>query len=281
MVSSTFSRILGQMEEERLVSFLPIRSVMRTLEILEELNKNRVSSIRHLHLKTKLPKPTIVRALQTLLQAGYVTNDPRQAGYQVTSKVNSLSAGFHGDPLVVEVGRAQAIALTKKFTWPASIATIEKTKVVVRYSTISDSPNSPFHATVNMSLTLDKHALGLSYLAFCPKNEQEILMRALGHLNMLKGNALNEREILLKQSLQRIHQQGFSERNPETEPRSSNTIAVPIIGENRVLGTLGLTYFRSAYNSFEATQKFVSTLQKAAKSISKNAQELVKLADFD
>ena len=281
MVSSTFIRILGQMEEERLVSFLPIRSVMRTLEILEELNKNRVSSIRHLHLKTKLPKPTIVRALQTLLQAGYVTNDPRQAGYQVTSKVNSLSAGFHGDPLVVEVGRAQAIALTKKFTWPASIATIEKTKVVVRYSTISDSPNSPFHATVNMSLTLDKHALGLSYLAFCPKNEQEILMRALGHLNMLKGNALNEREILLKQSLQRIHQQGFSERNPETEPRSSNTIAVPIIGENRVLGTLGLTYFRSAYNSFEATQKFVSTLQKAAKSISKNAQELVKLADFD
>ena len=281
MVSSTFIRILGQMEEERLVSFLPIRSVMRTLEILEELNKNRVSSIRHLHLKTKLPKPTIVRALQTLLQAGYVTNDPRQAGYQVTSKVNSLSAGFHGDPLVVEVGRAQAIALTKKFTWPASIATIEKTTVVVRYSTISDSPNSPFHATVNMSLTLDKHALGLAYLAFCPKNEQEILMRALGHLNMLKGNALNEREILLKQSLQRIHQQGFSERNPETEPRSSNTIAVPIIGENRVLGTLGLTYFRSAYNSFEATQKFVSTLQKAAKSISKNAQELVKLADFD
>ena len=281
MVSFTFIRILGQMEEERLVSFLPIRSVMRTLEILEELNKNRVSSIRHLHLKTKLPKPTIVRALQTLLQAGYVTNDPRQAGYQVTSKVNSLSAGFHGDPLVVEVGRAQAIALTKKFTWPASIATIEKTKVVVRYSTISDSPNSPFHATVNMSLTLDKHALGLSYLAFCPKNEQEILMRALGHLNMLKGNALNEREILLKQSLQRIHQQGFSERNPETEPRSSNTIAVPIIGENRVLGTLGLTYFRSAYNNFEATQKFVSTLQKAAKSISKNAQELVKLADFD
>ena len=269
------------MEEEILVSFLPIRSVMRTLEILEELNKNRVSSIRHLHLKTKLPKPTIVRALQTLLQAGYVTNDPRQAGYQVTSKVNSLSAGFHGDPLVVEVGRAQAIALTKKFTWPASIATIEKTKVVVRYSTISDSPNSPFHATVNMSLSLDKHALGLAYLAFCPKNEQEILMRTLGHLNIIKGNSLNEKEILLKKSLQRVHQQGFSERNPETEPRSSNTIAVPIIGENRVLGTLGLTYFRSAYNNFEATQKFVSTLQKAAKSIRKNDQELVKLADFD
>jgi len=92
---------------------------------------------------------------------------------------------------------------------------------------------------------------------------------------------LNEKEILLKKSLQRVHRQGFSERNPETEPRSSNTIAVPIYGENRVMGTLGLTYFRSAHNSFEATQKFVTTLQKSAKSISKNAQELVKLADFD
>ena len=281
MILSLCVSIPRQIKEEILVSFLPIRSVMRTLKILEELNKNRVSTIRHLHLKTKMPKPTIVRVLQTLLQAGYVTNDPRQAGYQVTSKVNSLSAGFHGDPLVVEVGRAQAIALTKKFTWPASIATLEKTKVVVRYSTISDSPNSPFHATVNMSLTLDKHALGLAYLAFCPKTEQEILLRTLGYLNLLKGAALNEKEILLKQSLQRVHHQGFSERNPETEPRSSNTIAVPIYGENRVMGTLGLTYFRSAYNSFEATQKFVTTLQKAAKSVSKNAQELVKLADFD
>ena len=150
-----------------------------------------------------------------------------------------------------------------------------------RYSTISDSPNSPFHATVNMGLTLENHALGLAYLAFCPKTEKEILLRSLGYLNLLKGSALNEKEILLKKSLQRVHRQGFSERNPETEPRSSNTIAVPIYGENRVMGTLGLTYFRSAHNSFEATQKFVTTLQKSAKSISKNAQELVKLADFD
>ena len=32
---------------------------------------------------------------------GYVANDPRQGGYQVTSGVRGLSSGFHGDPLVV------------------------------------------------------------------------------------------------------------------------------------------------------------------------------------
>ena len=210
-----------------------------------------------------------------------MANDPKQAVYQVTSKVNSLSAGFYGDPLVVEVGRAQTIALTKEFTWPTSIETVEKTKVIVRYSTIPDSANSPFHAAVNMSLTLENHAHGLAYLDFCPKTEQEILLKSLEYLNIIKGSTLSEKELLLKHCLQKVCVKGFAKRNPETEPRSSNTIAVPIHGEDRVLVTLGLTYFRSAYDSVETAKKFVTTLHEASRNISKNAQELVKIADSD
>ena len=269
------------LKELILVSFSPVRSAARTLEVLEELNKNRVSTVRDLHLKTTIPKPTIVRILQTLLQIGYVSNDPRQAGYQVTSKVNSLSAGFHGDPMIVEVGRPQAIALTKKFTWPSSIAIVENAKAVVRYSTIPDSPISPFHATVNMRLTLDQHALGLAYLAFCPKREQEILIKTLDYSSATDSKSPNERELILRTLLKKVFKQGFSERNPEMEPKSSNTIAVPIYSGNRVMGTIGLTYFRSAHKGKEAIQKFVKTLQRASKNISDSASKLLKFDDLD
>ena len=79
----------------------PVESVRRTLALLEELNRQRINSIQHLHEATALPKSTIVRLLETLRLLGYVANDPRQGGYQVTSGVRGLSSGFHGDPLVV------------------------------------------------------------------------------------------------------------------------------------------------------------------------------------
>ena len=84
----------------------PVESVRRAFALLEELNRQRINSVQHLHGATALPKSTIVRLLETLRLLGYVANDPRQGGYQVTSGVRGLSSGFHGDPLVVEAARS-------------------------------------------------------------------------------------------------------------------------------------------------------------------------------
>src|SRR5690606_916705 len=79
-----------------------VRSVERALAVLQAMNRRPVSSVDYLHKATKLPKPTLVRLLHTMVKAGYITNDARQAGYHLTSLVTSLSCGFHGDPLVVQ-----------------------------------------------------------------------------------------------------------------------------------------------------------------------------------
>ena len=92
----------------------PVESVRRALALLEELNRQRINSIQHLHEATALPKSTIVRLLETLRLLGYVANDPRQGGYQVTSGVRALSSGFHGDLLVVEAARSWAIEFTRR-----------------------------------------------------------------------------------------------------------------------------------------------------------------------
>ena len=160
----------------------PVESVRRAIHLLHELNRQRVSSVRHLHHATGLPKPTIVRLLDTLIALGYVVNDRRQGGYQVTSLVRSLSAGFHGDPLVVEAARPWAIAFTRKFHWPVAIAVLDRDAVVVRFSTIPDSPVSPFHATINMRLQLMSRALGRAYIAFCPPSERNLLLDMLGDI---------------------------------------------------------------------------------------------------
>src|SRR5262245_62289144 len=154
----------------------PAESVRRPFALLEELNRQRITSVQHLHATTGLPKSTIVRLLETLCLLGYVRNDPRQGGYQITSGVRSLSAGFHGDPLVVEAARPWAIEFTRRFKLPIGIAVFDRDTMVVRYSTTLDSPISPFHATINMKLRMLTRAMGRAYLAFCPEVERDYIL---------------------------------------------------------------------------------------------------------
>ena len=171
-----------------------VEAASRTLLLLEELNRHRVTSIDRLHKATGLPKSTVVRLMKSLCAMGYAANDRRQGGYAVASRVKSLSNGFHGDPLVVEAARPWALAFTRQYHWPIAIAVLERSSVVVRFSTIPDSPVSPFHGTLNMQLSLLGRALGRAYLAFCPVSERSMLLDMLARSQEAEDRLAAERK---------------------------------------------------------------------------------------
>jgi IclR family mhp operon transcriptional activator len=222
--------------------------------------------VHHLYQSTGLPKPTIVRLLDTLIALGYVVNDRRQGGYQVTSLVRSLSAGFHGDPLVVEAARPWAIAFTRKYQWPVAVAVLDRDAVAVRFSTIADSPVSPFHATINIRLQLMTRALGRAYIAFCPASERSLLLDMLAASKDPEDAAARNRDAALTQ-LAMIKRSGFADRSTMVEPKSSSTIAVPITLGRKVLATVGVTFFTSAIPKAAAVARYVPPLKEMAKNI--------------
>jgi len=236
------------------------------MHILHELNRQQVSSIRHLHHVTGLPKPTLVRLLDTFIALGYVVNDRRQGGYQVTSLVRSLSSGFHGDPLVVEAARPWAIDFTRKFQWPVAVAVLDRDAVAIRFSTIPDSPVSPFHASINNRLQLLSRALGRAYIAFCPPDERNLLLRMLATSKDPEDEAARDRDAALTM-LAMIRRSGFAERSATVEPKSSSTIAVPVMLKRKVLATVGATYFTSVMPKAEAIARYVPALKEMAKNI--------------
>jgi IclR family mhp operon transcriptional activator len=247
----------------------PVESVRRAMRLLHELNRQKVSSVRHLHQVTSLPKATIVRLLDTLISLGYVVNDRRQGGYLVTSLVRSLSAGFHGDPLVVEAARPWAIAFTRKFHWPIAVAVLDRDAVAIRFSTIPDSPVSPFHATINNRLQLMSRALGRAYLAFCPANERNLLLDMLAASDDPEARPAQNRDAALT-LLAMIRRAGFAERSATVEPKSSQTIAVPVMLGRKVLATVGMTFFTSAIPKAQAIARYVPPLKEMAKNIRTN-----------
>jgi IclR family mhp operon transcriptional activator len=254
-------------------SYERVEAAWRTLELLKQLNRQNINSIGHLHRATKLPKPTIVRLLETLVAAGFVTNDQRQGGYRVTSLVQSLSCGFQGDAPVVEAGRAWAIEFTRRYRWPVSIAVFDVDAVVVRFSTNSDSPISPFHATINMRLQLLTRGLGRAYLAFCPRTERDFILRILAQSSDPENEGARDRSAALAM-LRRIRALGFAERSLSVQPTSSTTLAVPIKRGKDVLATVGMTYFRSVMSAKEAHGIYVPALQTMAENIARSVAAL-------
>jgi IclR family mhp operon transcriptional activator len=248
-----------------------VEAASRTLLLLEELNRHRVTSIDRLHKATGLPKSTVVRLMKSLCTMGYAANDRRQGGYAVASRVKSLSNGFHGDPLVVEAARPWAIAFTRQYHWPIAIAVLDRSSVVVRFSTIPDSPVSPFHGTLNMHLSLLGRALGRAYLAFCPTSERSMLLDMLARSQQAEDRLDRKRALAL---LATIRKQGFAERDQMVEPRSSGTAAVPIIAGGRVLATVGMTYFTSALDRAEIVQRYVPLLKSLAGNIAASVASL-------
>jgi IclR family mhp operon transcriptional activator len=252
-----------------------IRAVERALHVLQELNLQPYTSIAHLHARTGLPKPTLVRILRTLEERGYVENDIRLGGYQVTALVTSLGSGFHKEPMVVESGRPWAIAITRKHQWPVSISLLDRDAVVVRFSTVPDSSVSPFHKTINMRLQMITRAMGLAYLAFTPDDEFRLIV------DMLRASddpedVLAHHPESLRRIVEKVRADGFAIRSPDVEPRNSSTIAVPIFNEDgRVVASLGLTYFKSAFASArDACERYVPVLRTASTEITRDLARL-------
>lgn len=229
-------------------------SLEKGLRVLELLNRHVSVRVRDLHAWTGMPKPTLVRILNTLVAQGYVRRVSREAGYAVTSGVTSLSAGFHGAPRIVEQAAPHLEALTARRLWPASLATLDFDAMVVRYSTIPASPFSHRQSTLQLRLSLARRAHGRAYLAACPPAERAHLLAAM---------PADEAEDL-RAELPFIRSRGYALRHPAVDPQTCSA-AVALRGrDGRVRGTIGFTWFRRAVGPADEQQLAAELIATAA-----------------
>jgi IclR family transcriptional regulator, mhp operon transcriptional activator len=250
----------------------PVRSVVRALELLRALNRQSVSSLELLHEQTRIPKPTIVRMLQTLEDRGIVKHAPQQGAYFLTSGVRSLTSGYHSEPMVVEAAAPLMDALTLRVKWPTAIAMLEDHAMVVRYSTIPLSPLALKHSTIGVRLSLVSRAIGRAYLAFCSAEQQEALLAALVESSAPEDEGARNRE-WLHRTLDEVRQQGYATRDPQFW-RASNTLAVPVFDSHGVAASLGLTFFASTLRPPQAIERYLAELQQVAADIGERLRQL-------
>jgi IclR family mhp operon transcriptional activator len=67
---------------------------------------------------------------------------------------------------------------------------------------------------------------------------------------------------------------GYAMRDPNVEPRTSDTLAVPIFARDVVQASIGMTYFRAATNAFGSRDTLVAALKRAAAGIGAEVDRL-------
>lgn len=225
-------------------SFNPIRSVERTIAVLRAMNAETISRITELQARTGLPSATVVRIVETLESLGYVQNHGRRVGYTLTERVLELSAGYHGLPLFLERAKGVLLGLTEDIRWPASLATLDGTAMVVRLSTIPESPLAHTQSTLQKRLDLLTRAHGRAYLAHCREEERASLYARLsqGGFISLTPEQIDAR---MRPIFAQVRHLGYAERDHDIDPQTT-TLAMPVQIEGRLVATLGVTFFRGA-----------------------------------
>lgn len=250
----------------------PIRSVVRAIELLQALNRQPVSTLDQLHEQTRIPKPTIVRMLQTLASRGMVRHAPQHGAYTLTSGIRSLSSGYHSEPMVIEAAAPLMDELTLRVKWPMALGMLEQHAMVVRYSTIPLSPLALKHSTINVRLSLASRAMGRAYLAFCPQQEQEILLNALADSDFPEDAAARHPQAI-RHTLRQVREAGYALRDPRIWP-ASNTLAVPVFDSHGPAAALGMTFFSSTMKPAEAVSRFLPELQAVAREVGQRLEAL-------
>ncbi|MGH7010087.1 MAG: helix-turn-helix domain-containing protein, partial [Caulobacteraceae bacterium] len=229
------------MEKERAV-----QSVVRAFSVVEALNQRRVSSLHALHRTTGLPKPTLLRLLETLVEAGYAFHVSRREGYSLTAGVMRLSAGVRHRDVLVDAARLLMESFTREHKWQVSLATREGPKMVVRATTRHISPFSRETNYLERSCGILNSALGKAYFAFCPQDEREVILK------LIRASAADDADLaddpeMVRSIVETVRARGYATiRRPRTNPYRS--FAVPVMSgswDGEVAAALVMFWYRS------------------------------------
>ncbi len=228
-----------------------VQSVVRAIDLLQALNRAPVSTVAELHRETRIPKPSIIRLLQTLEACGLVRHAPQYGAYCLNAEVQTLSSGYHGAPCVVQAAAPIADGLTAEIKWPVAVGVFESDSMVVRYSTIPLSPLSLLQSTINMRLSLVSRAIGRAYLAYCEPEQRDHLMARLCESER-DEDKFDPTALMVE--LVCTRERGYALRCPTVRPVSA-TLAVPIFDAGRVVAAIGITWFSSALSPKQACRR--------------------------
>jgi len=232
-------------------------ALTRGLEVLQLLNKYGACQVRDIHRYSGLPKPTVVRMLSSLCEAGYA-RQAEDGSYHLTAKTLELSVGYDAADDILAIARPLMAAARSAHTWPSDLAIFDHDAMV-----IMDTSKVPGTMSLNRGigtrLPVTPTSLGRAYLAFCPEDEcAEIIARLADSDD--HDEELARRPEKIRKILSVARERGYAVSD-ENFNKAARIVGVPVFAHGQIVACVNMMAVSAAMSFEQAEASFYPVLR--------------------
>jgi IclR family mhp operon transcriptional activator len=262
----------------------PIYALARGLRVLHALQEMRAASLHDLHLATGLPKSTLTRILYTCHQQGLVWQRMADGAF-LPCHAEQRRVPLDDADWLAEIASPVLEQLCAKVRWPSvlSVPRLEYMEVIEtnsRRAYFDELPDRPVQFRANML----RSASGRAYLTYCPEQERQAVLRRLRE-HAVAGHELANHPEAIRRIIQATKRRGYSVRDADfggdyARTRKDvddgrNSIAMPIMVNDQVLGCVNLTWRLRVMTVRQIAERHLEDLRAAVTAIEQRAADLV------
>lgn len=248
--------------EEELASariYPPVRSLLRGLEVLTVVNERRCAQLPDIVRRVGLPRPTVIRLLESLEGAGYITRHAATGTYEPALKVTCLAAGFNVDSWLLTVTTPILRRLIRKIGWPSDLMFLQGSRITVRNSSRTMTALKIDRRFKGVEAALSTSAGGRAHLAYSSDAERSRLLELISNVT--------ERESVMAE-IKRTRERGYALRDPGARPQMG-AIAIPVMANNTLECTMNCVYLPNVATAEEIARNCLPAMRGAAEDIGK------------
>ncbi|MBT3917327.1 MAG: helix-turn-helix domain-containing protein [Rhodospirillaceae bacterium] len=255
-----------------------IRALERGLEIMQILQEHGQASLNDLYQSSGLPRPTILRILRTLDQAGWIRRGLGDGLYRNSFKIERLVEGLDQSDRLAEIAAPHLDMICDKASWPAELTVLSSSGMHMELKETSRA-SSPFllnRDNIGHLINFPLSSVGRAYLAFCGDDERAQIIGRLKKSTSIANRSVRN-DTGFNKILDEIRQTGYATREPSfgggQNPLKSSfddgldAVAVPILAKAGVPGCITLAWIRKAAPVQEIVADYLEDLQTAAQDI--------------
>lgn len=243
-----------------------VRALTRGLAILHHVNTTGECRPGEIARALGIPRPTIYRLLETLEEAGYVAFSSSSNLVRVTRLAASLGDGYAVTSEICQAAGPLFAEYGARLLWPLDLSVYDNAAMVIQETTHHRSPLSIDRAMIGYRLPVLRTSAGRAYLAFCAEKERKVILEHLRRLGDPADGPFME-PAWLDRMLGETVERGVAVRDAgEFRPQTSS-IAVPIIADTGIVGSVSMIWIRSAMNTPKALETCAPQLHEIAAKI--------------
>jgi IclR family mhp operon transcriptional activator len=258
-----------------------IRGLQRGIAVMRALQDEPGLSLRELHARTGLAKPTLLRVLRTLEGAGWVWRAIGDGLYRNSMLVRELSPAQRKFQRLGEVAAPHLEALQRKVVWPSDLVVRHGYYMEVVETSRPHCTVGVYRDRIGQRVDMLWSAVGRAYLAFCPAREREQIVGWLARHPQARIEAGAIDTAYLQRVLAETRARGYGARDPRYGGRDKGkeeyddklqAIAVPIQSRRAVLGCLNIVWLERFKLEADVARKHLGALREAARGIAQDVE---------